>query len=663
MKNLVKIFAFLFITLTVFACANKKARKPAEPAVIEEKKHPAPTQPVSQEEEAPQLLEVSANQLFASDDLPLQSLKDAIAMSRRYLKKPSIQSEVFRYGEYSYNAQEVLFSYDLFEKILDGYQDKKTFLKNLNDNFLILKSPGSADNQSVLFTGYYEPVARASLKKDGLYNIPAHGLPGDLSVLSLETFRPDLVGRTIIYRNEGGNIVPYYSREEITRKNSLEGKSDVIAWFKDPVDLFFMQIQGSGIVQLPDGEMIRLGYAGSNGRPYTSIGRHLIEKGALNSEEVTMQTIRKYLAENPAEVDKILSINESYTFFTRQDMKEGPFGSLNVPLTPERSIATDALLFPKAMLGFVTTEIPDCDQSGTCKGTKPISRFVVNQDTGGAIKGFGRADIFWGRGEYAAGVAGQMKYYGDLYIIVAKKEFAGLLLLTACSPGLTYDKALSAESCAAEKGIWYAEKCWKPYDDRSVADSDVERFAEERIQALRSTKLMLNGKSYSYEQVSLDISAGEEIITVKFDSGNMQVVVNPQAATLMLLQNDTANPSGSRVLSEDTIDVKEISGALEFKGSISAANEDKSYDIAFTVSEDMLRIGTTRVWADGATAYLEGIPGIITYVQVRDILKQHPEVRKLVIREVKGGFNDPINFNTADLSAGAVFRHIYLLRL
>ena len=411
------------VAVVFFSSCTKSKPAPAEeqaPAPVVSDQTPVQEEEPESEEDRPPLVMSEVQAVFLEDDMPIETLRAAIENSRVYLRKLPA-NRAFQYGETTYTTAEVIASMDLFEALLDNFNNKEQFLSDLNELFVIMKSPGGVPSNQVLFTGYYEPVLPGSRTKTSIYNIPAYAKPDDLLTLNLGNFRESLKERTIIYRFENGKIIPYFSRKEIMG-GALEGKAKVVAYFRDPVDLFFMQIQGSGILRTESGEMIRIGYAGANGREYRSIGRLLIEKGVMTKDEASMQKIREYLRNNPSEVNPVLQHNESYTFFVEQDIARGPFGNINVPLTPERSIATDALLYPKAGLAFIATDVPNCDDLGQCSGTKRITRFVLNQDTGGAIKGPGRTDIFWGRGAKAEAAAGRMKYFGDVYFLVAKKS-------------------------------------------------------------------------------------------------------------------------------------------------------------------------------------------------------------------------------------------------
>jgi membrane-bound lytic murein transglycosylase A len=246
--------------------------------------------------------------------------------------------------------------------------------------------------------------------------VPIFGVPDDLIEVALETFDPRWRGERLAGRREGRRLVPYWTRAEIDA-GRLDGRGLELAWARDPVDVFFLEIQGSGTLRLPDGREVRIGHAASNGRPYRAIGRLLIDEREMVPEAVSMQSLRAWLAAHPAERARVLHYNESYVFFRRLDGP--PLGNLGVPVTPGRSIATDARLFPSGALAFIRAEQPVRAPDGRIDW-RPLARFVLNQDTGGAIRGPGRVDLFWGRGEQAELAAGLMKQPGQLYFLVPR---------------------------------------------------------------------------------------------------------------------------------------------------------------------------------------------------------------------------------------------------
>jgi membrane-bound lytic murein transglycosylase A len=361
------------------------------------------------------------SEIIKGDDLPRDSLMRAIEQSKRYLSRVPFDTR-FTYGNLVYSATEMDASLTLFRELLLRDNDYHRMIADLEEQFYLFASAANEGDQ-VLVTGYYEPVFEGSLSYSPEYPIPVYRLPPDLQVLQLGRFRDSLKDRTIVFRLDNDRILPYYTREEIMEYKVLAGRDLEIAWMKDPVDLFFMQIQGSGTLRLPDGERVRLSYAGANGQPYLSIGRLLVAESRLTLEETSMQTIRHYLTTYPDDVKRVLYHNRSYVFFALEPIDEHPRGNLNVPLTPLRSIATDSLLFPKAGIAYLSADYPVFDEQWQQQGTQPFTRFVITQDTGGAIKGPGRVDLFWGHGRLAEESAGAQRSHGRLYFLVAKKEW------------------------------------------------------------------------------------------------------------------------------------------------------------------------------------------------------------------------------------------------
>ena len=359
--------------------------------------------------------------IFKGDNHPSASLKNSIQQSIKYLSRiPG--TTIFNYGKLKYTATEVIASMELFTDLLNEKDDRDKFLSQLDQQFHAFESPANYKN-GVLFTGYYEPQFPGSLQQSAEYNIPVYHLPDSRHVLELGDFRKSLVDRTIVYRKEEGEVLPYFTRREIMEEGALDGEALEIAWMRDPVDLFFIQVQGSGTLILPSGGKVKIMYEGSNGRPYSSIGKLLIEEGKLTLEEVSLQSIRKYLNEYPEERDRILYHNESYIFFRLETNPEnGPRGNINVPITALRSVATDSSIFPKGGLAYIATDVPSFDPNLNRIESKPFSHFVLNQDTGGAIRGVDRVDLFWGNGHIAEKSAGSMRNFGKIYFLIAKKH-------------------------------------------------------------------------------------------------------------------------------------------------------------------------------------------------------------------------------------------------
>lgn len=262
-----------------------------------------------------------------------------------------------------------------------------------------------------LFTGYYEPeVAGSRRRRPGA--VPLHSRPNDLIQVELGEFIEDLRGRRTAGRVEQGRLVPYASRAEIVR-GALDGRRLEMMWVDDPVDAFFLQVQGSGRVRLAEGGIARVGYAAQNGHPYVPIGRVLVERGAMTQEQVSMQSIRAWLAANPAEAQALMDQNPSYVFFREirgLNPDEGPPGAFGAPLTPERSIAVDRSFIPLGIPVFVDITHPLTNA--------PYRRVLMAQDIGGAVRGPVRGDVFWGWGDQAGEAAGRMRSRGAWWLLL-----------------------------------------------------------------------------------------------------------------------------------------------------------------------------------------------------------------------------------------------------
>jgi membrane-bound lytic murein transglycosylase A len=269
-----------------------------------------------------------------------------------------------------------------------------------------------------MVTGYYEPLLQGSRVRTSVYRYPVYARPKNLLVVDLGSLYDDLKGLRLRGRLvDGDRVVPYFSREQIE-----DGKGDVeakeIAWVKDPIGLFFLHIQGSGRIQLRDGTTLAVNYADQNGHPYVAIGRYLIDKGYIKKEDLSMQSIRQWLETNPDQAEDLMMTNPSYVFFTAHPADgDGPPGSLHVPLTAERSIAVDPGYIPLGSPVWVDTTLPA--DPGDKEGTpEKYQRLTFAQDTGGAISGAVRADLFWGMGARAEDYAGRMRQPGELYVLV-----------------------------------------------------------------------------------------------------------------------------------------------------------------------------------------------------------------------------------------------------
>jgi membrane-bound lytic murein transglycosylase A len=278
-----------------------------------------------------------------------------------------------------------------------------------------------------LFTGYYEPQLQGARQPTTRYSEPLHRPPDDLIRVRLGRFRSSMENESIFGRVDDGELVPYYTRAEI-EGGVLQGRGLELLWVDDAVDKFFLQIQGSGRVVLRDSSLVRVGYAAENGRPYRAIGRDLIAMGAVSREEMSMQAIRTWLDENPDRAQSLMNRNRSYVFFEiRQnlDATEGPIGAQGVPLTAEHSLAVDPRYVPYGAPLWLTTHrpvvVPEVP-TDTIEGvpTRPFRHLMIAQDTGGAIRGAVRGDVFWGAGDRAANVAGRMKSPGTYAVLIPR---------------------------------------------------------------------------------------------------------------------------------------------------------------------------------------------------------------------------------------------------
>ena len=263
------------------------------------------------------------------------------------------------------------------------------------------------------FTGYFEMDVEASFEKNEVYKYPIYGVPCDLKKADLGKFHPRWKGQTLIYRLEKDSIAPYYTREEIDRHGAILNKAQVIAWAKSPVDVFFLQIQGSGRLILPDGTYKYIGYAGKNGRQYVSLGKYMIDNGLIEPENATLDGIINYLNSHPELLPDILFVNPSYVFFRL--LKNGPVGAIGVKLTPRASLATDPKIIPLGAVGIYEVALPDRDKQ------KPVKGIFMAQDVGGAITN-NHVDLFFGFGENARKIAGSMSQYGKIYLLIKKDQ-------------------------------------------------------------------------------------------------------------------------------------------------------------------------------------------------------------------------------------------------
>jgi membrane-bound lytic murein transglycosylase A len=286
----------------------------------------------------------------------------------------------------------------------------KQFFESAFTPYAVISADGG---DSGLITGYYEPVIDATKSRDPDHRYPIFGVPEDLIVVDLATVNPDLRNMRLRGRLDGRRVIPYYSRAEIDSRSS-DFRAPVIAWAADPVELFFLHVQGSGQVRLPDGVRLRIGYADQNGHPFRSMGRYLVEQGEMSLDQASMQGIKAWAAANPHKLREALNANPSYVFFRELPAQEGPVGALGVPLTAEYSLAVDRRFVPLGAPVYLATTYPLSEER--------LERLMAAHDTGGAIRGPIRADFFWGSGPEAGSLAGRMRQQGRMWLLWPRGE-------------------------------------------------------------------------------------------------------------------------------------------------------------------------------------------------------------------------------------------------
>ncbi len=350
-----------------------------------------------------------------SDGFFHDNLSYGIGKSLEYLSKVPAERP-FSFGDDSYTALHLIHSLEQLRGFVGNRPDSEAVNQFIKERFRVYKSVGGPKSGKVMFTGYYEPHLTGSLTPDMRYRYPVYAMPSDLMVIDLSSFSKEYKGKRVVGRLSGNTVVAYPDRKTIEADKNFNQKAVPIAWVDDRADLFFLQIQGSGRIYLTDGSFLRVHYHGSNGRPYRSIGRLLIDQGKIPREKMSMQRLKEYLKDHPEEMDAIFNHNPSYVFFKTES--SGPIGAIGVDLTPGRSVAVDKKVFPMAAPAFFQTQIPVVDGDGRIAYWMDFSAFALNQDTGGAILGPGRVDIFWGNGPYAEIAAGHMQHKGNYYLLV-----------------------------------------------------------------------------------------------------------------------------------------------------------------------------------------------------------------------------------------------------
>ena len=358
------------------------------------------------------LVEVGPGELPAfADDLDFAGLDDALSRSATHLARLAAADpgRTFAFGKERVAIQKVQATIARFRELALARPTPAALGDAIRREFRVFRSVGDGTG-AMLVTGYYLPEVRGALARGGRYQVPLHRAPDDLVVARAKDFpqlQDDLVGKV-----DGGRLVPYPTRAEIAGGAVQDGAA--LCFVDSAVDAFFLEVQGSGVVRFEDGTSRVVTYAGKNGHRYEAIGAELVRRGAIRREELSMQAVRAWLAANPAEEAALLARNPSYVFFRFAD---APTGSLGVPVTPDRTIAADPRVFPKGALAFLSSERP---VDAASPAMRPFSRFVLDQDAGGAIRTSARVDLYLGSGTYAENAAGRMKQKGTLHYLLLR---------------------------------------------------------------------------------------------------------------------------------------------------------------------------------------------------------------------------------------------------
>jgi membrane-bound lytic murein transglycosylase A len=380
-----------------------------------------------------------------TDDLPLDQLAKGIEENIERLNRLKIESLTF--GPKAVSKDSYIKALDYLVGQIESGASREDFMETVVNNFDFYEVYGKDKWGEVLITSYFHPVIPGSKTKTSRYSQALYSVPPDLVNIRLDEFvkgveilspiKDQVLNQTsqlgilrgrLIPSERGGasTVMPYYTREEIESRQVLEGQNLELAWV-DPIDAFFLHVQGSGTVRFEDGEEVRIGYSAKNGHPFIPISKYLLD--LIPGEKMSMQAIDVYLRQLPEDkMRRILNKNPSYVFFRRLEGK--PITSLGTEVVDGRTIATDQSLFPKGALAFMEFSKPVFEDEASTAPSRwePTSRFVLDQDTGGAINGPYRVDLYWGSGKEAGRHAGVMKNQGRLYYLVPKGEFLKELL-------------------------------------------------------------------------------------------------------------------------------------------------------------------------------------------------------------------------------------------
>ena len=353
------------------------------------------------------------------DDSDSESLLQAIDQQLSYLEGLPLEKE-FSFGDQSFTIAQLAESLDTFSDIVAAKPSPYELDEVVKQHFNVYQIGATTKDTygPVLLTGYYEPLFEGSLVKDDTYQFPLYAVPA-----SLVSHRDGPKGTTSVGRLTGdGSFKPFWTRQEIENQNVLHG--DELVYLKDRFDAYLLHIQGSGRISFPDGTTRALHFAGSNGLGYKSLGRLFVTKKIMAVKDVSAFSMRHYFNDHPDRLTEMLHHNPRYIFFKWGD-EHGPRGSIGRVLTPGRSVAIDHSVYPTGALGYLLSRRPILNEDGTIRRWKTFSRFVLPQDSGSAIKGPKRVDLYWGAGQYAETAASHMKEPAQYYVLIKKPGGTG----------------------------------------------------------------------------------------------------------------------------------------------------------------------------------------------------------------------------------------------
>lgn len=355
------------------------------------------------------------------DGLDAASFVRAGEQSLSYLRKKG--NAYYRLGTLQVGSQRLIDTIEELGQILEREPSKSELGRVLQERFQLYRLNRSTGALSAHYSSYYQPILEASRKQTTDYPYPIYKKPKDMLEVDLGLFGKKWEGQTLVGRvDESGNFVPYFDRRGIDIRKSLSGKGLEVAWLKTEFDRLNLHIQGSGLLRFPDGSEAIARFAATNSLPYKSVGMTVVGSGAMSRSEITSEKLRQYLKDHPEGEAWLISQNPRYTFFTVDALEKDaePSGSIGLPLTAGRSIAIDPKFVPLGAVAFVSLPMIQADEKGGWLGKYPVRRFAHCQDTGGAIKGPGRIDLYMGHGPQAKATAHNVWEKGNLYILLLK---------------------------------------------------------------------------------------------------------------------------------------------------------------------------------------------------------------------------------------------------